>query len=340
MATLNKASFEAKYNDPSTGQFKTGQSRGIGSDDMRNVIEDETDSIPFTEDDSYTWSSPQVTAAGTNTYTAIAAPAIAAYATGQKFQIKFTNASSGVSTLNLNALGAKKIFANPTTQATTGHILAGQISLLAYDAALDAAAGGFLMLGAPATTSGTVTSVNGTTNRIAVDNTNPAAPIVNIDPAYDTAVTNAINAKVADAINDGTTTIAPSQNAVFDALALKLNITAFAPYVIDQVSTSVAGGTITLDMNSQIQRSHIGSATFAAAKILAMSNTTNSMFFNFIFEITSVSAVLTFPSDWVSSSLDFNGTAWTPPNTGKFEFGGSFDDINNIWYIKISGPFT
>jgi hypothetical protein len=115
---------------------------------------------------------------------------------------------------------------------------------------------------------------------------------------------------------------------------------AFAPYVIDQVSTSVAGGTITLDMNSQIQRSHIGSATFATAKILAMSNTTNSLFFNFIFEITSVSAVLTFPSDWVSSSLDFNGTAWTPPNTGKFEFGGSFDDINNIWYIKISGPFT
>jgi len=30
--------------------------------------------------------------------------------------------------------------------------------------------------------------------------------------------------KVADAINDGTTTIAPSQNAVFDALALKLAI--------------------------------------------------------------------------------------------------------------------
>jgi len=36
-----------------------------------------------------------------------------------------------------------------------------------------------------------------------------------------TAQQTAIDAKVADAINNGTTTIAPSQNAVFDALALK-----------------------------------------------------------------------------------------------------------------------
>jgi uncharacterized protein (TIGR02145 family) len=35
---------------------------------------------------------------------------------------------------------------------------------------------------------------------------------------------NTIDAKVADAITDGTTTIAPSQNAVFDALALKASI--------------------------------------------------------------------------------------------------------------------
>lgn len=122
----------------------------------------------------------------------------------------------------------------------------------------------------------------------------------------------------------------PNNNAI---------IAFFAPYVIDQATPSVAGGTITLDMNSQKQRSFIGSATFAAAKILALSNTTSSLFFNFIFEITSVAAVLTFPSDWLSSSLDFNGTDWTPPNTGKFEFGGSFDDVNNFWYVKVSGPF-
>lgn len=48
-----------------------------------------------------------------------------------------------------------------------------------------------------------------------VDNTSDANKPVS------TAQQTAIDAKVADAINDGTTTIAPSQNAVFDALALK-----------------------------------------------------------------------------------------------------------------------
>jgi hypothetical protein len=108
---------------------------------------------------------------------------------------------------------------------------------------------------------------------------------------------------------------------------------------ISQTTTSTAGATITLDMNSAVQRSHVGSATFNTAKAVAMSNTTGSLFFNFIFEVTSVSAVLTFPADWLSSSLDFNGATWTPPNTGKFEFGGSFDDVNNVWYVKVSGPF-
>ena len=50
-----------------------------------------------------------------------------------------------------------------------------------------------------------------------VDNTSDANKPVS------TAQQTAIDAKVADAINNGTTTIAPSQNAVFDALALKLD---------------------------------------------------------------------------------------------------------------------
>lgn len=43
------------------------------------------------------------------------------------------------------------------------------------------------------------------------------------DNATNTTSNAYADAKVADAINDGTTTIAPSQNAVFDALALKLD---------------------------------------------------------------------------------------------------------------------
>lgn len=50
-----------------------------------------------------------------------------------------------------------------------------------------------------------------------VDNTADASKPVS------TAQQTAINAKVADAINDGTTTVAPSQNAVFDADALKID---------------------------------------------------------------------------------------------------------------------
>lgn len=44
---------------------------------------------------------------------------------------------------------------------------------------------------------GQVDSVAGTTNRITVDNTDPANPIINISSAYDTAITNAINTKAA-----------------------------------------------------------------------------------------------------------------------------------------------
>lgn len=45
---------------------------------------------------------------------------------------------------------------------------------------------------------GTVTSVSGTASRIAVDLTNPAVPVLNIDPAYDAAITAEINAAVSD----------------------------------------------------------------------------------------------------------------------------------------------
>jgi hypothetical protein len=55
------------------------------------------------------------------------------------------------------------------------------------------------------------------------------------------------DAKVADAINDGTTTIAPSQNAVFDALALKLDsITTYrtvtASHTLDATDLAAVNG--------------------------------------------------------------------------------------------------
>lgn len=62
------------------------------------------------------------------------------------------------------------------------------------------------------------------------------------------------DAKVADAINDGTTTIAPSQNAVFDALALKINST----------EKAAANGVATLDMNSKLTTSQLPDSVVGA----------------------------------------------------------------------------
>jgi hypothetical protein len=194
MAAETGLVFEGTFNNAITGLYKDNTTKDISEADLRALVTAIRESYLNRTDDAYTALFPQVTASGTDTYAATPSPVITAYATGQKFQIKFTNASSGVSTLNLGAIGAKKIYINPTTQATTGHIVAGQISLLVYDAALDAAAGGFLMIGAPSTTSGTVTSISPTTNRITVDNTDPAVPVIDIDAAYDAAVTAQIAA--------------------------------------------------------------------------------------------------------------------------------------------------
>jgi len=72
-------------------------------------------------------------ASGTNTYTATIAPAITAYATGQAFNIKFTNANTGAATINLNTLGAKAIKKNGGSALESGDIQAGQVYTLLYD---------------------------------------------------------------------------------------------------------------------------------------------------------------------------------------------------------------
>lgn len=73
---------------------------------------------------------------------------------------------------------------------------------------------------------GSVNSVSGTPNRIT--STGGTDPVIDIAAAYDTAVTTAINAKVTQTITNGVTTTAPSEDAVFDALALKADSSAIA----------------------------------------------------------------------------------------------------------------
>ncbi len=73
-----------------------------------------------------------VVASGTNTYTATYSPTIA-YTDGLKLIVRFTNANSGASTLNVNALGAKSIVKGVSTALASGDIVAGATLLLAYD---------------------------------------------------------------------------------------------------------------------------------------------------------------------------------------------------------------
>lgn len=89
-------------------------------------------------------------ATGTNTYTAVLDPAITAYVHGMAVNLRFVNASTGVCTLGLNALAAKKVYVlNSVTgafaQAGSGDIIAGMYSTAFYDSSLDSSAGGWII---------------------------------------------------------------------------------------------------------------------------------------------------------------------------------------------------
>lgn len=74
-----------------------------------------------------------VTASGTNTYTATFSPVITAYTTNHRYFIKFTNANTAASTLNIDSLGAKDIKKSGTVALASGDISAGQVLELFYD---------------------------------------------------------------------------------------------------------------------------------------------------------------------------------------------------------------
>ncbi len=70
-------------------------------------------------------------ASGTNTYVATII-GITALTEGFTVRIKFTNANTGASTLNINSLGAKAIVKSNGASLSSGNIKAGQICNLAY----------------------------------------------------------------------------------------------------------------------------------------------------------------------------------------------------------------
>lgn len=86
-----------------------------------------------------------------------------AYTQGEVYGAKANFTSVGNDTLNVNGLGAKKIYiqgASGPTAITAGAIVSAQQFLVSYDSALNAAAGGFQLLSAPSTATVTVVSGN------------------------------------------------------------------------------------------------------------------------------------------------------------------------------------
>jgi hypothetical protein len=70
--------------------------------------------------------------AGTNTYTA-ASDEYDGHKLGGPFAVRFTNANSGSSTLNINGLGAVSVVRGASTNIVSGEIQAGSIHTLVYN---------------------------------------------------------------------------------------------------------------------------------------------------------------------------------------------------------------
>ncbi len=85
------------------------------------------------QDSSLQW---LTTVAGTNTITAVAVPAITAYASGQSFRFIPAVSNTGAATINLNSVGAKDLKKNTGSgyaALVSGDLVAGNVYQIVYD---------------------------------------------------------------------------------------------------------------------------------------------------------------------------------------------------------------
>jgi hypothetical protein len=74
-----------------------------------------------------------ITAAGTDTITATASPALTAYATGNLFTFVVAVTNTGAVTLNIDGLGAKAITRDGTTALAANDLVATEVVIVVYD---------------------------------------------------------------------------------------------------------------------------------------------------------------------------------------------------------------
>lgn len=105
--------------------FETDTNRGKVGDGVTAYVD-----LSYPE-----WTYEEVpTTSGTDTYTAtFSEDILLVYFNMMRLRVKFTNANTGASTINLNGLGAKDIKKNVSTALSAGDIVAGGIYDLTYD---------------------------------------------------------------------------------------------------------------------------------------------------------------------------------------------------------------
>jgi hypothetical protein len=87
-----------------------------------------------------------------NAYTLTSGEGLSAYVDGMRFAFQPNADSTGAATLNLDGIGAKKLFMPDGAQVGSGDLDADSIYDVIYDSALDSSSGGFKLMGFPDTT--------------------------------------------------------------------------------------------------------------------------------------------------------------------------------------------
>lgn len=233
-----------------------GVTRAALSDDFDDLIDSKVNIIQG------------VTALGTNTYSVTISSGVTSYTDGLELTVKIANANTGTATLNVNAIGAKDI-----VDVASGDLEAGKYYKFVYNGTAFQLVGGLggsditditglqdslsakqnvLVSGTNIKTLESV-SLLGSGN---IDLSKDDVGLGNVDNTSDankqvsTAQQTAIDAKVVQTITNGVTTSAPSQDATFDALALKQTLDADLTAVaangssLQQIRVPSGGGTL------------------------------------------------------------------------------------------------
>lgn len=108
------------------------------------------------------WSAGNMTQGGSsNAYTITSGESLSAYNNGMRFLWKPNGNSTGAVTLNVDSIGAKKVYLPSGSQAGSGDISANAVYDVVYQSALDSSNGGFKIVGSQVSLGANLTAIQG-----------------------------------------------------------------------------------------------------------------------------------------------------------------------------------